>query len=147
MGEKEPVMNIASLLGGNIVEQVGNALDGLFTSDEERESLKNELAKSDQAYKLESKKIDADLTKSEDENTTKRWLSDNENLVTRLVRPAGLIYMLVVFTAVMFTDGNIGNFKINSAYVPIIETLLTTMIIAYYGSRGVEKLVKYQTKK
>jgi hypothetical protein len=138
---------LMKLIGGDLVKDIGGVVDSLITSDEERMTLGNEIKKAELNYNLESKRIDADLTKSEDENTTKRWVSDNENAVTRLVRPAGLVYMLVVFTAVMFTDGNIGNFKINSAYVPIIETLLTTMIIAYYGSRGVEKMVKYKTKK
>lgn len=135
-------MNLMNLFGGDVVKEVGDTLDNLFTSDEERESLKNELARSDMDYRLELKRIDADMQKSEDENTTKRWTSDNESMITRLVRPVGLIYMLVVFTIVMFMDGNVGDFLIDEAYIPLVKDILITMIFAYYGSRGIEKTIK-----
>lgn len=73
---------------------------------------------------------------------SKRWISDNENLLTRIVRPLSFAMVLILFGGIVLTDGNIGQFKINEAYIPVIETLLTTMVLAYFGSRGMEKITK-----
>ena len=124
-------MNWLNLFGGNIVEQVGNAVDGLVTSDEERLEKRNEMLKATQSFKT-----------LEDKETTKRWLSDNQHFITRLVRPLGLAYVYILFGAVMFADGNIGDFTINSAYIPILETLLVTYTLAYVGGRTYEKTKK-----
>jgi Na+/serine symporter len=78
-----------------------------------------------------------------EQEITKRWTSDNEHLVTRLVRPISYMLVLTVFGIMIFTDGNIGMFSIKDGYLPIIETLLATMTIAYFGSRGVEKTMKH----
>ena len=42
----------------------------------------------------------------------------------------------------MVADGNIGGFSIKEAYIPILETIVITVTIAYFGSRGVEKTSK-----
>ncbi len=39
-------------------------------------------------------------------------------------------------------DGNVGEFNVNQAYIPMLETILVTVTIAYFGSRGVEKVTK-----
>ena len=134
-------MNIQTLLSGGIdkvIDSVGNALDRLVTSDAEREEIKKELEQiklnailqsEDNALKLESQ-------------ITDRWKSDNEHGITRLVRPSIVIWAFFLFTLVLLTDGNIGTFKINGAYIPILETVLVTTIVAYFGSRGVEKTTK-----
>ncbi len=131
-------MNWLNLFGGNIIEQVGTAVDGLVTSDDERLEKRNEMLKAEQAYNLGLKNFEH----LEDKETTKRWISDNKNLITRLVRPLGLAYVYILFGAVMFADGNIGGFVINSAYIPILETLLVTYTLAYVGGRTVEKVKK-----
>ena len=134
-------MNIQTLLAGGIdkvIDSVGNALDKLVTSDAEREEIKKELEQiklnailqsEDNALKLESQ-------------ITDRWKSDNEHGITRLVRPSIVVWAFSLFTLVLLTDGNIGTFKINGAYIPILETVLVTTIVAYFGSRGIEKTTK-----
>lgn len=118
-----------------IVDSVGNAIDKLVTSDEEKLKLKNELVKI---------QLDATLKANEqaneaEEQITERWKSDNEHMVTRLVRPLSFSWVIVLFTVVIIGDSNWG-FSVKDAYIPVLETLLTTMVIAYFGSRGVEKI-------
>ena len=132
---------LSNILTGSvdkIVDSVSNGLDNLFTSDEERLVLKNELEKIRNQMKLEQMQ----LAQEQEKEITKRWVSDNENIITRLVRPISFMFVLILFGAIVLTDGNIGEFTINSAYIPVIETLLTTMVIAYFGSRGMEKVSK-----
>lgn len=133
-------MGFFDFLGSGIVESVGKVADDLITSDEERMEKENEKLKTNLQYNIENKKLDLEAQKDENENISKRWLSDNQNIVTRLVRPFIVVYVVVVFTAIVFLDGNIGEFKINEAYIPIFQTLLVTVIGAYFGSRGFEKV-------
>lgn len=117
-----------------IVDSVGNAIDKLVTSDEEKLQLKNELVK----IQLEAT-LKANEQANEAENQiTERWKSDNEHIVTRLVRPLSYSWVILLFTTVILGDGNLG-FSVKEAYIPVLETLLTTMTIAYFGARTIEK--------
>ena len=132
-------MNIASLFTGGVdkvVDSVANGLDKLFTSDEERLKAKNLL----EQIKNEAKSKSDEITLEFEKEITKRWTSDNEHIITRLIRPISYAGVLVLFGAVIIADGNIGNFLVNPAYVPVLETLMTTMTIAYFGGRSIEKL-------
>ena len=73
---------------------------------------------------------------------TKRLQIDSEHTLTRLVRPVTYGAMFLMFLACVFLDGNIGTFAIDKAYVPVIQSLFGTMTIFYFGSRGVEKVMK-----
>lgn len=118
-----------------IVDSVGNAIDKLVTSDAEKLQLKNELVK----IQLEATLKANEQANEAESQITERWNSDNENLLTRAVRPFSYAWVIGLFTAMVLFDGNVGNFKINVAYMGIIETLLVTMTVAYFGGRTFEK--------
>lgn len=121
-----------------IVDNIAKGLDELFTSDEERLSLKNKL----EQIRLESKLKSVDLANKHEKEITKRWISDNENVITRIVRPLIVIWSFILLTSVMLFDGNLGEFTVKEAYLPMLETIVTTCVIAYMGSRGIEKVTK-----
>ncbi len=121
-----------------VIEQVGKLGDSWFTSDEERLTLKNQL----EQIRITAKLKQLELAQEQEKEITKRWLSDNEHLVTRLVRPVSFASVLILFGAVILADGNIGQFKINASYLPMLENVLITMVFAYFGSRGIEKVTK-----
>ena len=73
---------------------------------------------------------------------TKRLAMDNEHQITRLVRPLTYGAMFLMFLMCVFFDGNVGDFTIDKAYVPVIQSLFGTMTIFYFGSRGIEKVMK-----
>lgn len=73
---------------------------------------------------------------------TKRLGMDNEHAVTRLVRPVVYGAMFIMFLSMVFFDGNVGDFTINEIYVPVIQSLFGTMTVFYFGSRGIEKVMK-----
>ena len=66
------------------------------------------------------------------------WLSKN-------IRPMTLIFLTVVFVILSLFDGNLGDFTISAAYVPVYQTLLMTVYAAYFAGRSIEK-VKRVTK-
>lgn len=88
---------------------------------------------------LERYKADLEYKKTIDKETTKRWISDNRaGLVTKLVRPLTLIYLLIVFSLMAFTDNNI--IRINPMYAQSFSEFLKMAILAYFGLRTFEKV-------
>ena len=77
-----------------------------------------------------------------EQELTKRLQSDNEHTITRLVRPVTYYSMFALFMFMVLFDGNLRDYTINPIYVPVISSLFGTMTIFYFGSRGVEKVVK-----
>lgn len=73
---------------------------------------------------------------------TKRLGMDNEHTITRLVRPVSYGAMFILFLSVVLLDGNLGTFKVEPLYIPVIQSLFGTMTIFYFGSRGIEKVMK-----
>ena len=125
-----------------IVDSVGKAIDSVVTSDEEKLMLRNALQVEMNKLKLEMESKSVEFEKE----ITKRWQSDNQHWVTRLVRPMSIVYMLTLFGIVVMFDGNVGEFSVNEAYIPVIESLLITMVVSYFGSRGFEKYTKIRSK-
>lgn len=119
-----------------VIGSIGSIVDDLHTSDEEKLLIKVELQKQMDKMKELQLKSQAEF----DKEITKRWTSDNEHTITRLVRPLSYVFVLSLFAFVVLLDGNAGGFKINPQYIPVIEGLLVTMTIAYFGSRGAEKI-------
>jgi hypothetical protein len=63
-----------------------------------------------------------------------------ESKIKQIIRPGLLIITMFYFLFLTMYDGNFGsNFHVRDAYLPILETVLVTMVIAYFSSRGIEK--------
>lgn len=78
---------------------------------------------------------------------TKRLQTDNEHNITRLVRPISYGAMFLLFLTCVLFDGNVGDFTIDKKYVPVIESLFWIQTTFYFGSRGLEKMMKvFKTK-
>ncbi len=133
--------DILKLFSGGIdkvIDSIGNALDKVVTSEEERLLLQNEL----EEIRVNAKLQATDKSIEMEKEITKRWSLDKENMLTRAIRPLTVFWVYAIFTVAILFDGNIGEFHINIAYLPLLETILVTVTIAYFGSRGVEKTTK-----
>ena len=127
---------IGSLLGGDTIKDIGGVIDNLHTSEEEKAAAKQKmeeiLAAAEQAAQVQvSARWEADMKHGS-------WLSKN-------IRPMTLIFLTVVFVILSLFDGNLGDFTISAAYVPVYQTLLMTVYAAYFAGRSIEK-VKRVTK-
>ena len=65
-----------------------------------------------------------------------------DSFLSKNIRPFVLIYLTVIFSALAFTDGNIGEFVVAKEYIPIFQTLLVTVYGAYFVGRSWEKAKK-----
>ena len=121
---------IIQWLSGGVIKEIGNVIDKLTTTDEERLEVKKQIQQI-----LE----DAD-TKAQSE-VSKRWEADmkSDSFLSKNIRPMILIYLTVIFTSLAFFDGNIGEFGLAKEYIPIFQTLLVTVYGAYFVGRTWEK--------
>ena len=121
---------IIQWLSGGVIKEVGNVIDKLTTTEEERLEVKKQIQQI-----LE----DAD-TKAQLE-VSKRWEADmkSDSFLSKNIRPMVLIYLTVIFTICAFFDGNVGEFIIAEEYIPIFQTLLVTVYGAYFVGRTWEK--------
>ena len=122
-----------SLLGGDTIKDIGNVIDDLHTSGEEKEEAKQKitqiLAQAEQMAQAQvSARWEADLKHGS-------WLSKN-------IRPITLIFLTGVFVILSVFDGTMGEFTIGAAYVPVYQTLLMTVYAAYFAGRSIEKVKK-----
>lgn len=62
--------------------------------------------------------------------------------LSEIVRPSIVAWIYLLFTVIILCDGNVGGFSIKDPYIPIMETILVTVTLAYFGSRGAEKMAK-----
>ena len=121
---------IFSWLTGGVIKEIGNVVDKLTTSDEER---------------LEAQKLIQQILEKADSEAqaqvTDRWEADmnSDSWLAKNIRPLILVFLTFIFSLLAFTDGNIGSFKIAKEYIPIFQTLLVTVYGAYFVGRTWEK--------
>jgi hypothetical protein len=132
-----------------VVSSVGEAADRLITSDEERGKLKNELALIEAKATLDAQKNAQDAEAKLESEITERWKSDNQqdDPWAKRVRPFSLVYLLGVMSFMIFVDSTeYFNFDVKASYIDLIQTLLVTVFVAYFGSRGIEKVAAIRKK-
>jgi hypothetical protein len=120
-------------LTGNVIKEVGDVIDKLTTTKEE---------------KLEAQRLITEILEKADkeaqEQVTERWKADmaSDSKLSKNIRPAVLIFLTVIFVICAFFDGNVGEFQIADEYIPIFQTLLVTVYGAYFVGRSWEKTNK-----
>ncbi len=120
-------------LSGNVIKDVGDVIDKLTTTKEE---------------KLEAQRLITEILEKADkeaqEQVSERWKADmaSDSKLSKNIRPAVLIFLTVIFVVCAFFDGNVGEFKIADEYIPIFQTLLITVYGAYFVGRSWEKTNK-----
>ena len=75
---------------------------------------------------------------------SKRLASDmkSDSWLSKNTRPMTLIFLTVSLIVLILLDsGNIG-FGVDESWVDLLKSLLITVYVAYFGSRGVEKFKK-----
>ena len=121
---------IFAWLTGGVIKEIGNVIDKLTTTEEERLEVKKQL-----------QIILEEADNNAQQQVTDRWNADmnSDSWLAKNIRPLVLVYLTFVFSLLAFTDGNIGEFKIAKEYIPIFQTLLVTVYGAYFVGRTWEK--------
>ena len=129
---------------GSIIDSVGSAIDKNVTSDEERMSLSNDLAK----IKAEAAAKAGELDLAFERELSDRHKADmvSDSWLSKNIRPLTLVFLLGLVSILAVFDGNIGEFVVEDSYVDLYRQLLLLAFGFYFGSRGVEKVMKVWKK-
>ncbi len=128
--------------GSNIVDVVGDVLPdngvlgivkGLLDKDDT-------LPPQDKETALKLLEMDS----QEIQEVTKRWNSDmiSDSWLSKNVRPLTLVYLTLATSVYIVLDSLNIAFDIDQAWIELLKTLLVTIYVAYFGSRGFEKFKK-----
>tara|TARA_R110000851_G_scaffold807_6_gene2659 strand:- start:857 stop:1303 length:447 start_codon:yes stop_codon:yes gene_type:complete len=104
------------------------------------------LISSDSSIKPEDKEMALKLLEqdiAEMNNISARWNSDmkSDSWLSKNTRPMTLIFLTLVMTIFIVLDSTI-LLEIKEGWVSLMEALLITVYVAYFGSRGAEKITK-----
>jgi hypothetical protein len=125
--------------GSNIISSLGDVLPdkGVF-------GLVKNLIKKDPELPPEDKEKALALLHQdtvEMQEVSKRWQSDmqSDSWLSKNTRPMTLIFLTVAMVLLIFIDSTGLDFSVDSGWVDLLKSLLITVYVAYFGSRGAEK--------
>ena len=95
-------------------------------------------ADKEQAMKL----IEQDI--AEMKEVSSRWRSDmkSDSWLSKNTRPLALVFLTVSAVFMMAVDSFHLQFDVDESWINLLKTLLVTVYVAYFGSRGAEKITK-----
>ena len=108
--------------------------------------LKNLIAKENTLSPFEKEKalelLKMDLLEMQE--VSKRWDADmtSDSWLSKNTRPLVLLYLTIITTLFVIFDSANDSFIIDNAWIELLKTLLVTVYVAYFGSRGFEKYNK-----
>jgi len=92
------------------------------------------------------KLIELDIIEAQE--VSKRWSADmaSDSYLSKNTRPMTLIFLTVSMILLIVLDSLDIDFGVNTEWIELLKSLLITVYVAYFGSRGVEKF-KYISQK
>jgi len=130
---KEKAPAILDTVGEFLPDQGGlGIVKNLISSDSKIEPKDKEMA---------LKLLDQDI--EEMNNISNRWQSDmkSDSWLSKNTRPMTLIFLTIAMTLFIVLDSTVV-LEIKTGWVSLLEALLITVYVAYFGSRGAEKITK-----
>ena len=75
------------------------------------------------------------------QEVSKRWESDmkSDSWLSKNTRPMSLIFLTISMVFLILLDSFEWSFSVSAGWVDLLQTLLVTVYVAYFGSRGAEK--------
>jgi len=82
------------------------------------------------------------------EEVSKRWDSDmkSDSWLSKNTRPMSLIFLTISMVFLILLDSFEWSFSVSAGWVDLLQTLLVTVYVAYFGSRGAEKFQTIKNK-
>ena len=79
---------------------------------------------------------------------SKRWQSDmqSDSWLSKNTRPMSLIFLTISMVFLILLDSFEWSFSVSAGWVDLLQTLLVTVYVAYFGSRGAEKFQSIKNK-
>lgn len=125
--------NILSSGTGDLVKSIGDTIDNLTTSDQEKLEAKQKLEETIGDFEAQIQK-----------EVTSRWSQDmnSDSWLSKNVRPLVLIFLVLSTVLLIFIDAGVLAFKVENSWIELIKLTLLTVIGSYFGGRSFEKIKK-----
>ena len=91
--------------------------------------------------------LEQDMTEMQE--ISKRWQSDmkSDSWLSKNTRPLSLIFLSIMTIAFIWVDSHHEiSFTVEQEWIGLLKTLVTTVYVAYFGSRGAEKFKSISNK-
>mgnify|MGYP003147818971 CR=1 FL=1 len=135
-------------VGKFLTEKAPAILDtvGEFLPDQGGLGIVKNIITSDNSIEPEDKDMALKLLEqdiAEMNNVSTRWSSDmkSDSWLSKNTRPMTLIFLTISMTIFVVLDSTV-LLEIKDGWVSLLEALLITVYVAYFGSRGAEKITK-----
>ena len=117
----------------DLVKGVGDVVNNLHTSKEEKLAAQQKVKELIANYEIEMEK-----------NITDRWKADmnSDSWLSKNVRPLVLIFLVVCTVLMIFIDAGTIHFTVEQKWTDLLQLVLITVIGAYFGGRSFEKRKK-----
>jgi hypothetical protein len=85
-----------------------------------------------------------ELDMQELKEVSSRWRSDmkSDSWLSKNTRPLALVFLTASAVLMMAVDSFHLQFDVDESWINLLKTLLVTVYVAYFGSRGAEKITK-----
>ena len=115
----------------DLVGEVGNVVDNLTTTQEEKLEAKRKIKEITSNFETELQK-----------EVSERWEQDmnSDSWLSKNIRPLTLIFLVVSTILLIFIDSEMINFKVQDQWIDLLQIILITIIGAYFGGRSYEKI-------
>ena len=120
---------------------------GEFLPDKGGLGIVKNIIASDNSIKAKDKEMAMKLLEqdiAEMKEVSSRWKNDmkSDSWLSKNTRPLALIFLTFASTFIMCVDSFNLQFEVDTAWIDLLKTLLITVYVAYFGSRGAEKITK-----
>lgn len=124
-------MAILTTLFSKLLGNADKVIDEVVTSQEEKLTLKNKL-----------QEIVNEHQAVVEQEVSKRWQADmnSDSWLSKSIRPLVMAWLVVATTLLIFIDAGVITFVVEDKWVDLLQIVLITVIGAYFGSRGLEKI-------
>ena len=125
------ISNLFTTNAKDLVGEVGNVVDNLTTTQEEKLEAKRKIKEITLIFEAELQK-----------EVSKRWEQDmnSDSWLSKNIRPLTLIFLVFSTVLLIFIDSEMINFKVKDQWIDLLQIILITIIGAYFGGRSYEKI-------
>jgi hypothetical protein len=128
--------------GAGLVKEITGLVDESKYSEEEKALMGLKITDAVNKYNMDILSETTKQVLSEDQAITDRWKADMESdsWLSKNTRPLVMLSLIgFLFLMIIFDSAIKEGFEVKDAYLQIVQYAIETVVVAYYGSRGVEK--------
>jgi hypothetical protein len=126
----------------NILNAIGDVLPDQGTFGIVKNLITSDTSIEPQDKEMAMKLLEQDIVEMKE--VSSRWRSDmkSDSWLSKNTRPLALVFLTASSVFMMAVDSFHLQFDVDDAWINLLKTLLVTVYVAYFGSRGAEKITK-----